>query len=423
MLIWQPCLCGSLETKSSSSDPRLLFSTMNQAEQWVYRLCRESFLSLWSYANPRRRNGKELCDVLVVCDPDIVLISVKNTQLPDDGDVEVNQARWSRRAIDDSMRQLYGSERELKTSTQIIRSDGTPGLPYPSSTSRRVHRIAVALGSKGRALIPSGNNGRGFVHVFDDKSTNIVLQELDTISDFVAFLNFVEDLQRKCPSVIVFGGYEDVLGFYVLQGRKLPEACDELILDNGFWEEARNRPEFIARKDEDKISYFWDHMIEILSQHLSFALEGPPPSLEEAELVVRTMAKETRFNRRVLAKSFIEFHMSRQARSRIVRSLSGIVYVFLVCSRETERVDRRNELAARCLVARGLNPDVTTVVGIATETYDPSSFSLDVVHLHIPIWTEEDERRMSRLQREAKLFAHTSEKRITEHEYPERAEQ
>jgi hypothetical protein len=53
---------------------------INKAEEFVFHICRETFLSLWSYANPLGKNGKELCDILIVCDPDIVIFSVKEIE-------------------------------------------------------------------------------------------------------------------------------------------------------------------------------------------------------------------------------------------------------------------------------------------------------------------------------------------------------
>ena len=51
---------------------------VNDSEQFVYDICLKSFLSLWSYINPQGKTpGKELCDVLVVCAPHIIVISVK----------------------------------------------------------------------------------------------------------------------------------------------------------------------------------------------------------------------------------------------------------------------------------------------------------------------------------------------------------
>jgi len=57
---------------------------VTNSEQFVYEVCQKSFLSLWSYVNPRGREpGKELCDVLVVCDPHVIVISVKEVVLKD----------------------------------------------------------------------------------------------------------------------------------------------------------------------------------------------------------------------------------------------------------------------------------------------------------------------------------------------------
>ncbi len=106
-------------------------SGINRAEKFLYSLSRRSFLSLWSYANPRGRNNKELCDILVVCDPDILIISVKEIDFAGTGDSLVDQERWQRRAIDDSCKQIYGAARWLDTATNVIRSDNTAGLPLP----------------------------------------------------------------------------------------------------------------------------------------------------------------------------------------------------------------------------------------------------------------------------------------------------
>lgn len=391
---------------------------MNPTERIVYDLCRNSFLSLWSYPNPLKRDGKELCDVLVVCEPDIIIFSVKDIGLATDGDESVNIERWQRRAIDSSIKQIYGAEREIISSTNVIRSDRTQGLQYPSSANRRIHRVAVAFGDKGRAFIPSGDFERGFVHVLDEISLKILLKELDTITDFENFLSYVENLPQYCKKVIVEGGSEELLGFYMRNERRNPDKCDLLSITHGFWDDLIKRPEFIARKEEDRISYFWDSMIEELCEHLDFSIEGPPPSLSDSESVIRTLARENRFNRRLLSESFHDWHVGGISRSRCIQSLSGVVYVFLTCSRNTDRKDRRNELGCRCFVARGMCPDSTTVVGIGTEVYDPSGYSYDLVHLHKPVWTEEDSRMMQTIQKQGKVFKNAKWERTSRQEYP-----
>ncbi|MFC1761417.1 NERD domain-containing protein, partial [Planctomycetota bacterium] len=57
---------------------------VNNSEQFVYEVCQTTFLSLWSYVNPQgRAPGKELCDILIVCDSNIIVISVKDVRLGD----------------------------------------------------------------------------------------------------------------------------------------------------------------------------------------------------------------------------------------------------------------------------------------------------------------------------------------------------
>ena len=42
-------------------------------------ICRRNLQPrLWTFSNPLRHDNKELCDVLIVCDPDVLLISVKS---------------------------------------------------------------------------------------------------------------------------------------------------------------------------------------------------------------------------------------------------------------------------------------------------------------------------------------------------------
>jgi hypothetical protein len=53
------------------------------AEEVTYELCQKTFLSLWSIATPIREDRKELCDILVVSDPIIIIFSVKEIRYAD----------------------------------------------------------------------------------------------------------------------------------------------------------------------------------------------------------------------------------------------------------------------------------------------------------------------------------------------------
>jgi hypothetical protein len=88
-------------------------SPVNETEQFVLDLCRRSVLAPWCYNNPRGKDGDELCDVLVVCDPHVIVVSVKAIEKKDREPTVVDFNRWQRKAIDASVRQIYGAQKWL----------------------------------------------------------------------------------------------------------------------------------------------------------------------------------------------------------------------------------------------------------------------------------------------------------------------
>ena len=175
--------------------------TVNKSEEFVLGICQRSVLSLWCYNNPIGEPGKELCDILVVCDPHVIIVSVKDIRLRE-GDLAVEHGRWERKAIDDSVKQIYGAERRLMSLSQVIRSDGSPGLNLPPVAQRKIHRLAVAFGGRGEGAITSGDFGKGLVHVMSEHSFLEVLSELDTITDMVEYLTAKEEFTGRCAVVI-----------------------------------------------------------------------------------------------------------------------------------------------------------------------------------------------------------------------------
>ena len=392
------------------------------SEELVASLCQRSFLTLWSEANPRGRSAKELCDVLVVCGDDIVLFSVKDIALKDTGNITLDWERWRRKAIDDSVKQLYGAERALSTLSRITRSDGTPGMALPAVANRRIHRVAVALGGRGAVPYLHGEFGKGFVHVLDDVALPLVLGELDTISDFLHYLNTKEALLANGVATLMEGQEEDLLAFYIHQGRDFPEGHDMMVIGNDLWDALIKKPEWKARKDADRQSYLWDGLIETLQSLNDQDALPPTDALDTLESALRAMARETRFCRRMLAQGFDEFMKAAAAvkiRSRIMPSLSDTRYVFLATPRDANREDRRRELVLRCFVARGMMECGDTVVGVATERYEKGQgFSLDAVRLIKPTWTPRDQDAMKGIQRDLGYFATPLNSRATGDEFP-----
>ena len=144
--------------------------------------------------------------------------------------------------------------------------------------------------------------------------------------------------------------------------------------------------------------------------------------LEESELALRIMAREDRFSRRMLGRAFREFlDVSGQGRvrSRMLKSPSGVVYVFLALPHGTDRQLRIEELGCRCFVARGRNQDCSTVVGLATEQYEKGKgFSLDLSYVYIADWTADKQHDMEGMQRDLGFFTNPGKTEIWEDEYP-----
>lgn len=397
---------------------------MNKSEELVSKLCTKSFLSLWSYPNPIRGkdSGKELCDVLVVCEPDVIIFSVKENGVTDSGDISVDWSRWHKRAIEESCKQIYGAERLISNSTNVITKEGDVGLPFPHVSCRRIHRVAIALGSKGKVPIQFGNFGKGFVHVFDEVSLDIIMNELDTISDFVKYLIDKESLYDSGVKTLFSGGEEDLLAWYLYNGKTFHSSYDLIAMDDNLWVGFTKKKERRAKKEMDKVSYVWDRLIEIFSNDFQKGDLKFGNSLPEVEKVTRVMAREDRFCRRILGKMFMEFMElanQQKVRSRVVPSPSGILYVFLACPHGEDREYRVAELAGRCFVIRGLNSDCTTVIGIATEQYEiEKGFSLDAVYLSKDAWTPEDQTQLEYLQKEVGYFTSSIQSQTHEDEYP-----
>lgn len=392
---------------------------MNKAEAFVSRLCRRTFLSWWSYPNPKKNNSnKELCDLLVVCDPDIIIFSVKKIEVTRSGDISIDWERWQKKAIEKSADQIYGAERHLNQSgvKYVTTKDDQEGLPIPPPSRRKTHRVAVALGSKGKVPRYAGDLGKGFVHVFDEKSFETILQELNTITDFLKYLRSKEDFLSKAPNRIFASGEEDLLALYLQNNRTFPEGANLLFLDEGLWKKITKRPEYLRRKKEDQYSNVWDIIIESVASHLT---EGSlkyrdPTKIEQA---LRIMARESRFARRALSKCFIDF-LGRKLPSRFFTAQSGIVYVFLAHQRSMRENEILRELKDRCLVARGLSPKQTTTLGIATPYYDKNPHSY-IIHLFVKKkWTNRDQISMEKLQKEKEYFVDLRKSSWEENEYP-----
>ena len=324
---------------------------VTDSERYLAMLADKSFLNLWSYPSPFRDqkqagkgDGKEICDLLVVCDRHIIIFSEKTIKWPS-GDLNAAWCRWSKRAVQSSAKQAKGAERWIVDFPHRVFLDRECTNPFPidfpKTEEQIIHKVVVARGasqacqdhfSEGSGsltikpaivrndhwsdhspnfqpfaigdLDPSGS----FVHVFDEVALDIVLKELDTVRDFTDYLEKRKYFIRS-GQLAEAHGEENLLAYYAIRVNEdgdhdfaLDDEEPPITIDRQRYERLLDDPRYIAKKQADKISYLWDMLIEAFTKHMldgtSITLDDRQFSLKESELGVRYMALQQRFIRR-----------------------------------------------------------------------------------------------------------------------------
>ena len=398
--------------------------------------------------------------MLVVFGDNVLIFSVKYIQFNQSIDIERAWSRWYKRAIRRSADQLIGAENWIRRYPQRIYLDPhcQHNFPIfiPDSSRIRVHRVVVALGvsdacsayfggnSLGSLVIQSDLEGdshylhpfrighvnptKGFVHVFDDVTLDKVLGELDTISDFVTYISKREAfLSRKKP-VVVAAGEEQLISVYATQLNAngehdfvLPveagEAPDGVYIAEDFWDDMIHHPQYIAKKEADKISYVWDRLIEHFIKYGGIHDETGHrhQTASDLEPGLRFMASEPRVRRRQLGYALV--HLLETApqdlrATRVVYSddFPEKAYLFLVLppienvQYDEYREFRRALLLAYCKVAKLLCSNASFIIGIATENSRAKETSEDLVALDVRDWTKARQEEAQQIQKEASLL-------------------
>lgn len=175
------------------------------------------------------------------------------------------------------------------------------------------------------------------------------------------------------------------------------------------------RAAFIKKKKADRISYSWDSIINRAHTGSS-----------KYEVVARELARPNRFERRYLSKVFMEAHvMAHEDKSgadlfRRIMPSEGVTYCFLFMDDFEEPRNRRQAMLASIgYFARGKFPQNKKVIGIATEKKLRPVSSYDFVLVDVPVWTDEDQKKVDQLQKETGMFINPVMGEAHEDEYPE----
>ena len=408
------CPCGSGRKykncclRKSSLGYKLGLKGKN-AENFVYELSQKSFITDWCYKSPKMPNGKEICDLLIIYDNVAIIWQIKDLKLDKNNKYKESEVKNNLHQISVARRRLF--EKKLNIDLENPRRGKEKFNPEPIT---EIYQISALLGKgedyfSGLEIVDDR-----FVHTFTREFTEIVLSELDTISDFIEYLKENERLLSKKVRVIIMGEEKELLAYYLMNERVFQKIEDvhEVIFEEGIWSDLQKKPEYIAKKKADHISYLWDNMIN--RAHTGGG---------QYEFVAREMARLSRFDRRVMGKAFFEAHVlaHREKNNDVFRRLleiQGTTYCFLFFDDPEPRTNRKKMIELMCFVARGIFPQNSIVVGIATEMKIRPTCSYDFCYYELPNWTAEHQKEMEKLQKQTGIFSNLKKKEVHEDEYP-----
>lgn len=374
---------------------------MTPSEEYVANLCEKSFLPFWSFPNPLGKKGKELCDLLVVCGNDIIIFSVKDIKVSNHKDQSVKYNRWMKDAIEASFKQIFGAERFLKNVGKVKLKNRKNSIQLPFKKDRKVYRIAIAFGSDYDFPIPMGHTDRGFVHVFDEKSTEIIISELDTITDFIAYLKSKEEFLST--NHILLPEEVDFFTVYLKTELKFDHPVDVLAGSGGLWLEYLKSEDYKTWTERIQPSFIWDYMIKHLFDH-HITENSTDIEIQNFENALRVLNQEDRINRVELGL-LLDEAIRKRSNGRMVLPQENTkhMYVFMPL-KKNNWIGKEKELEMRCIVARYLNPQVDTVIGISIGSNEDDESVYDICYHHIPKMTNELKLRAEEIRQELGYF-------------------
>lgn len=412
------------------------------SEDHLFNLAERTFLKLWAVPNSFYAPGKELTDLIVPFGDDVIIISDKACGFDFEKPLNVAWSRWFRRGVEDSLKQLRAAMRQVKRAPSGIFTDGQARspllLPLASSGKLRFHLVAIARPDISPGVAPSEWPGLRYVakaqdepfriarlelegqqvHVFDGPTIDLLLEQLDTAPDFIAYLT--GRAARLAESEDYDFSERDLLGAALIGWDSVPMRLPSVppleSVVNGLWEIYDSGETAHRRRKADRESRVIDEYIE--QTHGEFAagrMFYEQPSYAQHERAMRLLAAESRFARRVVAHELYDIldepdQSTFWASTTPSPTMPSLRYVWLIYP---GRPDDMNEAAFDHLVmvhlkqhvyvAQGLFPE-TLVLGICLPNRSAGDTATFTVLHDSSNWTEADRQEAMKLH-ESGIFA------------------
>jgi hypothetical protein len=411
--------------------------TASRSEAYLLQLAERTFLKPWVLSGPAYKAGKEISDLVIPFGDDVIIVSDKAPDYDIADGPDLAWSRWARTAVEGSLLQLGGAVRRLDMpGVKVFTDPGARnplGFPLPPIERRRYHLVAIARPSRDPTALPAGWRGLGyndastpgpfelgplgvrgsFVHLFDGETIDLLLQRLDTVTDFLAYLttraaalgsgqgfHFLEpDLLAHATINWMQGRGHVIDGSGPTLSRRLP----------GLWESYSASDRARETQEKDRPSRLIDNLIETFhDEFLAAEARGGHPDADNHETTMRMLASESRLARRMIVatlSALLDEPNQAIYWSNTIASPStpGVRYVLLTCPRPPgladAEVDRNHlqELSNHIILAADHFRD-DFIVGMAfgnRASNDPISM---VRVLDARDWSERDQALVAALR-------------------------
>ena len=378
-----------------------------EAEALLYKIAKKTFFADWSYLNPKKQNGDEICDLLIVFGSTAIIWQLKNVKLRDDRIRKQDYSKNNKQLLG-AHKFLTNLDEPLSLKNEIM---GMETIDFSKIT--QYHLISTFFGELPAMHELFEEIKEKQLHIFTQNFTEIILKELDTISDFIDYLEKKEELiSRQKNTIVVEGGEEELLAWYLSNSRTF-EISEEysshsplIMIGPDCWNEFKNGEMYQAKKEADRKSYFWDELI----------IQCRECGHESYKYAAHIMASHDRYERTSLANNFLEIIQEAKnlnpnhSKKRIATFIGrNVVYAFYSPNFMDRKPDKKsvdeivNNLFDLTYIARGKNRQCQTAIGIAYGNFD-SEFTTSFMYFHFPEWTSKNQKKMMELIEQTGFF-------------------
>ena len=250
------------------------------------------------------------------------------------------------------------------------------------------------------------------------------MQELDTVRDFTDYLEKKKEFVRS-GQLLRAHGEENLLAYYAIRVNEegdhdfvVDEASAPIKISREHYENWVADPQYLAKKEADKISYIWDDFITLFTDHMlngtSITFDDHKFELSKNELGVRYMALEMRFRRRThgeAIKGALERGISEDAFFRMMlapaEARDNETAFFIMTFKYQDWMEdkggyeqyRRKRTERAMIYAHGIlekYPHLKRIIGISREPpKQGSGVSEDLIYAEQSDWSDEERQRIT----------------------------